>query len=71
MWPWLNGHGVLHPSGFGLASQVGLLIDTPTVGLAKSLTSGSYIVQNVRLNGKHIKLVFRGEDVVGAYLNGY
>jgi endonuclease V len=67
----VNGHGVLHPRGFGLASQVGLLIDTPTLGLAKSLTSGSYILQDVSLNEKLIKLVFHGDEVIGAYLNGY
>jgi deoxyribonuclease V len=67
----VNGHGILHPRSFGLASQVGLLIDKPTLGLAKSLTSGIYILQDVRLNGKLIKLVFHGERVIGAYLNGY
>jgi deoxyribonuclease V len=41
----VNGHGILHPRGFGLASQVGVLLDVPTVGVAKRLIKGRYIHQ--------------------------
>jgi deoxyribonuclease V len=33
----IDGHGVLHPRRCGLASYVGVIIDRPTIGVAKSL----------------------------------
>ncbi|MCZ3365793.1 MULTISPECIES: endonuclease V [Methanobacterium] len=38
----VNGHGIMHPRGFGLASHVGLLMDMPTIGVAKRLIKGNY-----------------------------
>jgi deoxyribonuclease V len=37
----IDGHGVLHPRRCGLASYVGVIIDRPTIGVAKSLLCGS------------------------------
>ncbi len=38
----VNGHGIMHPRSFGLASHVGLLMDVPTIGVAKRLIKGNY-----------------------------
>jgi len=35
-----DGNGILHPEGFGIASQLGVVFDVPVVGVAKKLLCG-------------------------------
>jgi deoxyribonuclease V len=36
----VKGNGILHPRRIGMASQIGVLLDVPTIGIAKSLMLG-------------------------------
>jgi deoxyribonuclease V len=62
----LDAHGLAHPRRMGLASHLGLLLDVPTVGCAKSRLVGSY-EEPEREKGSATDLVHRGE-IVGRVL---
>lgn len=42
----IDGHGILHPRQCGLASYVGIMIDKPTIGVAKNLLCESILESN-------------------------
>lgn len=59
-----DGHGLAHPRRFGLACHVGLLLDTPSIGCAKSRLVGEHGPLAPE-RGACTELRFEGE-VVGA-----
>src|SRR5215210_8537060 len=62
----LDAQGIAHPRRMGLASHLGIFLDVPTVGCAKSLLVGSF-EEPGREKGSATDLVHRGE-VVGKVL---
>lgn len=42
----IDGNGILHPRGVGLASHIGVCADVPTVGVAKKLLHVDGIVKD-------------------------
>lgn len=42
----IDGHGILHPRKCGLACYIGIIIDKPTIGVAKNLLCGSILENN-------------------------
>lgn len=62
----LDGQGLAHPWRFGLASHIGLLMDRPTAGCAKSRLCGSHQEPGPR-RGASRRLIHNGE-VIGRVL---
>jgi deoxyribonuclease V len=63
-----DGHGYAHPRRFGIACHLGLLLDRPTIGVAKSVLVGTYRQPGARA-GKSSPLVDeKSGEVIGAAL---
>lgn len=62
----IDGHGRAHPRLFGIACHIGVLLDKPTIGCAKSLLVGEHDEPGVA-PGAATPLVFQGQRV-GAVL---
>jgi len=60
----VDGQGIAHPRRFGLASHLGLILDKPTIGCAKSRLWGRYEEPDPE-QGAYTYLIDKGE-VIGA-----
>lgn len=63
----IDGHGLAHPRGFGLACHVGVLLDIPAMGVAKKSLYGTFSEPGL---DKGERTLIRGKDgeVVGVAL---
>jgi deoxyribonuclease V len=61
----IDGQGIAHPRRFGLASHVGLFLNLPTIGCAKSILCGRHGAVGEEV-GSHAELLDRGERIGAA-----
>jgi len=67
-----DGQGIAHPRGLGIASHIGLLLETPSIGVAKRLLVGQAdepgekkgSIRPIRKNGEVIGMAVRTKDRV-------
>lgn len=60
---WLvDGHGIAHPRRLGIAAHLGVLLDRPTVGVAKSRLTGAF-AEPAAEAGSSAPLTDRGETI--------
>jgi|JI9StandDraft_1071089.scaffolds.fasta_scaffold16451_3 deoxyribonuclease V len=59
----VDGHGISHPRGLGVASHLGVLLDVPTIGVAKSILVGVPKNPLGEEAGSMTPLVWKGEEI--------
>jgi deoxyribonuclease V len=62
----IDGHGIAHPRRMGIAAHIGVLLDMPTIGVAKSRLCGVYKEPDL-IKGSQEPLYDKGE-IIGTVL---
>jgi deoxyribonuclease V len=62
-----DGQGIAHPRGVGIASQMGLWLERPTIGVAKSRLYGTHAEPGLK-RGDRAELLGNEGPVIGAVL---
>jgi len=63
----IDGQGIAHPRGFGIACHVGVLLGIPTLGIAKKRLYGTY-VEPAEKKGSWSPLLSREGEIIGSVL---
>lgn len=58
----VDGHGIAHPRGLGIAAHLGVLTGLPTIGIGKSRLVGEHDEPGPQ-RGDHVPLHFKGRQV--------
>jgi deoxyribonuclease V len=59
----VDGHGVAHPRRLGIAAHLGVVLDVPSIGVAKSVLVGAEEAPLADEPGAETPLVWRGERI--------
>ncbi len=59
----VDGHGIAHPRKCGIASHIGVLLDIPTIGVAKNILIGTPQQPLSEEKGSRTPLIWRDEIV--------
>src|SRR6266704_724740 len=63
----VDGQGIAHPRRIGIASHLGLWLNLPTIGCAKSLLTGTYNQEQLAAEaGSWVPLRYKGETIGAA-----
>jgi deoxyribonuclease V len=60
-----DGQGIAHPRGVGIAAQMGLWLERPAIGVAKSRLYGQHAEPGPQ-RGEYAYLLGKGKQVIGA-----
>ncbi len=63
----LDGQGIAHPRGFGIACHVGVILNVPTIGVAKKKLYGTFEEPGEE-PGRYSPLFSKEGDTIGAVL---
>lgn len=59
----VDGHGISHPRGLGIASHIGVLLNCPTIGVAKTLLVGKPATELNLLPGAQTPVIWQNKII--------
>jgi deoxyribonuclease V len=59
----VDGQGISHPRGLGIASHLGVLLDIPTIGVAKSILIGTPAGPLAEEAGSTVSLIWKEKEI--------
>jgi len=63
----VDGQGISHPRGLGIASHIGVLLNIPTIGVAKSILVGEVQEELPEKVGSQGPLIWKGRTIAMSY----